>query len=72
MSAELDVLKTAMFACMGPDTALVHSRRGKCLFKSVDEQDPSGATVWVYFPEDDEEVMVSVALLQVENDWKLK
>lgn len=50
-----------------PDgTTVLHDNRGTCIFRGLDKADPSGETAWVYVPQDDEEVMVSVARLYIE------
>lgn len=42
---------------------LTHRERGACEFLELDSADPSGATAWVRF-DDDEECMVSTSLLE--------
>jgi hypothetical protein len=42
---------------------LIHKNRGACTFIEKDSADPSGATAWVRF-DDDEECMVSTELLR--------
>lgn len=44
---------------------VTHRHRGRCVFQGLDKADPSGATSWVYFIEDDSEEMVSTVFLSL-------